>query len=127
MLPLYFVHTLLCVNMNRFFINRTIGVSCQNFRVLHRAYALIQRGQLRTATLASAFVSSSYARNYSDYAYILSNTPAIFCPYIIVRKYESFLINRTVGASCQNVRVLHRAARHALLVQAIKISAFACY
>ena len=45
MLPLYFVHTLLCVNMNRFFINRTIGASCQNFRVLHRAYALIQRGQ----------------------------------------------------------------------------------
>ena len=81
----------------------------------------------RTATLASAFASSPYARNYSDCAYILSNTPAIFCPYIIVRKYESFLINRTVGASCQNFRVLHRAARHALLVQAIKISAFAFY
>ena len=80
----------------------------------------------RTATLASAFASSPYARKYSDYAYILSNTPAIFCPYIIVRKYESFLINRTVGASCQNFRVLHRAVRHALLVQAIK-SAFAFY
>ena len=53
----------------------------------------------RTATLASAFASSPYAINYSDYAYILSNTPAIFCPYIIVRKYESFLINRTVGAA----------------------------
>ena len=148
--------------MNRFFINRTIGVSCQNFRVLHRAYALIQRGQLRTATLASAFVSSSYASNtltthaysvmlplyfvdtllyvnmnrflliallvpavkisafyhravtrcfnadnaycytslrirfivlcqqYSDYTCIISNAPAIFCPYIIVRKYEPF-------------------------------------
>ena len=81
----------------------------------------------RTATLASAFASSPYARNYSDYAYILSNTHAIFCPYIIVRKYESFLINRTVGASYQNVRVLHRAVRHALLVQAIKIAAFAFY
>ena len=125
--PAIFCRYIIVRKYEPLFINRTVCASCQNFRVLHRAYALIQRGQLRTATLASAFVSSSYARNYSDYTYILSNTPAIFCPYIIVRKYESFLINRTVGASCQNVRVLHRAARHALLVQAIQISAFACY
>ena len=127
MLPLYFVHTLLCVNMNRFFINRTIGVSCQNFRVLHRAYALIQYADNAYCYTSLRIRFIVLCQQYSDYTCILSNAPAIFCRYIIVRKYEPLFINRTVGASCQNVRVLHRAARHALLVQAIKISAFACY
>ena len=102
MLPLYFVHTLLCVNMNRFFINRTIGASCQNFRVLHRAYALIQRGQLHQSPHSLHRV---LCQQYSNYTCILSNAPAIFCRYIIVRKYEPILLI-------------------ALLVPAVKISAF---
>ena len=105
MLPLYFVHTLLCVNMNRFFINRTIGVSCQNFRVLHRAYALIQRGQLRTATLASAFVSSSYASNtLTTHAYSVM-LPLYFVDTLLYVNMNRFLLI-------------------ALFVPAVKISAF---
>ena len=95
--------------MNRFFINRTMGVSCQNFRVLHRAYALIQRGQLRTATLASAFVSSSYASNtLTTHAYSVM-LPLYFVHTLLCVNMNRFFINRTIGVSCQNFRVLHSA------------------
>ena len=95
--------------MNRFFINRTIGASCQNFRVLHRAYALIQYADNAYCYTSLRIRFVVLCHQYSDYTCIISNAPAIFCRYIIVRKYEPLFINRTVGASCQNFRVLHRA------------------
>ena len=106
MLPLYFVHTLLCVNMNRFFINRTIGVSCQDFRVLPScSHALFQRGQLRTATLASAFVLSSYASNtLTTHAYSVM-LPLYFVDTLLYVNMNRFLLI-------------------ALFVSAVKISAF---
>ena len=115
MLPLYFVDTLLCVNMNRFLLIALLvpAVKMSAFyshalqsRVLHRGYALIQRGQLHQSPHSLHRV---LCQQYSNYTCILSNAPAIFCRYIIVRKYEPLFINRTVGASCQNFRVLHSA------------------
>ena len=70
------------------FINRTVGAD--------NAYCY--------TSLRIRFVVLCH--QYSDYTCIISNAPAIFCRYIIVRKYEPLFINRTVGASCQNFRVL---------------------
>ena len=72
--------------------------------------ALIQRGQLHQSPHSLHRV---LCQKYSNYTCILSNDHAIFCPYIIVRKYEPFFINSAAGASCQNFRVLPSCS-HAL-------------
>ena len=104
--PAIFCRYIIVRKYEPLFINRTVGASCQNFRVLHSAYALIQYADNAYCYTSLRIRFIVLCQQYSDYTCILSNAPAIFCRYIIVRKYEPLFINRTVGASCQNFRVL---------------------
>ena len=81
-------------------------------------FTFVQSRVVSTRTTAYCYTSLrirfiDLCQQYSDYTCILSNDHAIFCPYIIVRKYEPFFINSAVGASCQNFRVLPSCS-HAL-------------
>ena len=108
--PAIFCRYIIVRKYEPLFINRTVGASCQNFRVLHSAYALIQYADNAYCYTSLRIRFIVLCQQYSDYTCILSNAPAIFCRYIIVRKYEPLFINRTVAASCQNFRVLHRGS-----------------
>ena len=85
MLPLYFVDTLLYVNMNRFLLIALLvpAVKISAFYIARTRWFNADNAYCYTSLRIRFIV---LCQQYSDYTCILSNAPAIFCAYIIVRK-----------------------------------------
>ena len=86
----------------------TVSVSCHPGRRTEELFALVEE------VLPSCEVMY-YDKTTPAMLWLCKHlrSPSAFCRYIIMHKYEPLFINRTVGASCQNVRVLPSCS-HAL-------------
>ena len=79
----------------------TVSVSCHPGRRTEELFALVEE------VLPSCEVMY-YDKTTPAMLWLCKHlrSPSAFCRYIIMHKYEPLFINRTVGASCQNFRVL---------------------
>ena len=86
--PLHFVDTLLCINMNRFLLIALLVPAVKISAFYHRAVTRCFNADNAYCYTSLRIRCIVLCQQYSNYTCILSNAPAIFCAYIIVRKYE---------------------------------------